>query len=56
MRGLSKNLTKISLSIKGQYKNIAKKIPTYLLGFVGPCDRKHTYFLANNDITLITLF
>ena len=24
-----------------------KKIPTYRLGFVGPCDRKHNFFGPN---------
>ena len=43
LRFLSQNLSKISL--EGQYKKYCnnKKFPTYLLGFVGPWNRKHTY-------------
>ena len=43
MRCLSQNLSKIIFT---DNKKIVQtnKFPTYLLGFVGPCDRKHTYF------------
>ena len=42
MRFLSQNLSKISLN----KKILQKKNPTYLLGFVGRCDRKHTYIFV----------